>query len=151
MEEKDRLIFESAFGGGNRSIQLNVRISPELNEALEAESQRSNQPIPDLVREWVAFRLYPGFLKNKLDEGIEIDSKDRTLLGGYRKALDKLAGICGEINEEREKLQTKRFRKDYKGKIIEEAAQEIITKLFGSEREFRRFKARINKQKGDTK
>ena len=150
MEDK-KFIFESAFGGGSRGIQLNVRISSELNEVLEAESKRLNQSVPDFVREWIALSLLPAFFKSKLAEGAELDSKDRALLESYREVLGRLADTCAEIDEGQEKLEVQRVRKDYKGKFIEEATQEIITSLFGSEKAFQKFKVQFRNTKGGSK
>jgi hypothetical protein len=142
------MIFESAFGGRNKSVQLNVRISPELNEALDAESKRRGQQVSDLVRDGIAFLLIPDFLKGKLGEGIELDSKDRALLKAYMEHLLELEKACLAIDEAQEKVKLKEVERRLKklksesdwferlvekrlGKLVEQKVEEVISRRKG--------------------
>lgn len=141
MEDKTgkKMIFESAFEG-DRSAQLGVRISPEMNEALEAESKKRNQPLSDLVRDSIAFALIPGFLKSKLQEGTELDSKDRALLEACRSYLSEVAEACGEIDGRQRKMGLKKVDRKVKRRLeridalldkkVEEAVGRAIKKVF---------------------
>lgn len=136
-------LFESAFKEKNREIQLNIRLFDSMNDALITESKRSGHPQPDLVREAIAFLLFPRYLKHKIDEGAELDSDERALLAAYRESLSDLAEFCREIDESLEKLELQTLEKriaehpedvvkaPFVQKLIKDTADQIVFNLFG--------------------
>lgn len=133
MEDKGKSIFELAFGEGSRTIQLNVRISPELNEVLEAESKRLNQSVSDLVRDWITLPLIPEIMKKKHTLGTD----DRNLIKECREYMNNLSEDFKEVTQRqqliekaRSKIQQHLTEDDVKKMLVEEISKKIVKDLF---------------------
>jgi hypothetical protein len=130
MEPKKQLILESAFPGSNLNL-IQVRVSKELYESIEAEAKKRGRSIPELVRDFISFPLIPGAMKQKISEGKELDSKDRELLEAYRSLLSELAEACSSIDEAQEKTEFRKLKRHIKGfdKMLEAAAERAVKKV----------------------
>jgi signal recognition particle GTPase len=133
MEDKGKSIFELAFGEGSRTIQLNVRISPELNEVLEAESKRLNQSVSDLVRDWITLPLIPEIMKKKH----ALSTEDQNLIKECKQYMSNLSESFKEVTQRqyliekvRVKIEERLTKDDVKKMLIEDIAQKIIKDLF---------------------
>ena len=134
-----KLIVEDAFPGANNTL-LQIRVSESLHEAIKAEAKARKQDIPDLLRDAFALYMIPGALRRRIEERMELDSKDRAVLEAYQQTLRDLAtesNTIASLNEDSKKAHIKKeamkflTESDHRDKLIKELAEQVVQNLFG--------------------
>jgi signal recognition particle GTPase len=128
-----KLNLDSVFSDKELQKGLHVRIPESLYERLEAEAEKRDQNLSELIRDLIVLPFIPEIMKKKH----ALSTEDRNLIKECREYMNNLSesfkGATQRqqlIEKARSKIQQHLTEDDVKKMLVEDIAKKIIKDLF---------------------